>query len=246
MKNVAAAVVVALVASATAATASTTSHEATFRFDTSSNGAWVSRLSFSNASGLGLEVFSRTDSELSAGDHHRGSKVRHWSGAGLGAKYRGDSSHTIDAYGDPDNVRLQFSREVQIIGWEFNYVNSWDDFEHALYGDSGRTPAGTFDVQRSFSLADRFLSSSTFEIGAVGHETVYSTSWLNWNGANNCEKTGNGDGKKRFECYSAFKLKSVTVAYGDEPPATVPLPAGGLLLASAFGALGFLRRRKKA
>lgn len=201
----------------------------TFDF-TAANSGVASALSFS-AGGVTLDV-------TSTGGNGR---VQTWAGFGLGAPT--DSHHQVDSYGIPETVNFAFSRLVQLVSVTFNavYVDWWDDF---ALGQDGAI-LGTLDVTPSVDVSGLTTLADDFSIGAVGSVNFKSTNFYSFDG-DACEKVGRKSGKTVYDCYSAFKITSLTVTYDDTPPPPpVPVPAAGGLLLAGLGGLAALRRRKR-
>ena len=195
----------------------------TFNFTNSTSANWMSSLNYT-AGSLGLTV--------TGGDTTGGSgKVATWTGHGLGMKSGTDctwgcsgTDHQIDSSGLDDVVTLTFTKAVSMANIVFNYVDPSDRFD--LYEGSTKTVSNGV-VKNLVNLTTG--TNSVFRIGAGVQNNTTCSRW--------------------FGCYttqtnSAFKLASITVSYSDNP-ATVPVPAAGLLLMGGLGALGIARRRGK-
>ena len=207
---------------------------ATVTFDfTAANSGVASALSYT-VGGVTLDV-------TSTGGNGR---VQTWAGFGLGAPT--DSHHQVDSYGIPETVNFVFSRLVQLVTVTFNaaYVDPWDDF---ALGQDGAVLA-TLDVTPSVDVSGLTSLADDFSIGAVGSVNFRSKASFSFDD-DACEKVGKKKGSTEYNCYSAFKITSLTVTYEDlpppPPPPPVPLPAAGGLLLGALGGLAALRRRKR-
>lgn len=138
----------------------------------------------------------------------------------------GDNSHQVDSKGWSDFITASFTYngkavDVAMSSVSFSYFDNWDDFRWG-YDLSGDGEYGDGDFLSYRKDANPFSS-----FGGV-------TSSLFMFGAFDTYKNG----------YDFWKLKSVTVHF--DPPTTVPLPAGGVLLLSGIGLFAVARRRLKA
>lgn len=191
----------------------------TFDFTTANRGA-SSSLNYT-AGGLTLTV------SATGGD----GKVQTWAGSGLGVPDR--DYHFVDSTYSPETVVFDFSKLVKLVKVTFAYVDPWDDFKLTQEGVS----LGVFDVLASVNTTTGL--ADTFGIGADGKVTG------NYVSADDYDKACvNGTWATSYTdtCYSAFKIKSITVDVPD--PAPVPLPAAGVMLLAALGGLGLAKRRK--
>jgi hypothetical protein len=217
-------------AAALGVAASANAATVTFDFTAANSGGWANSLAYTNG-GVTLTV--------TGGDTTGGSgKVQTWKNAGLGLKSASDCTlwgictgvdHQIDSVGRDDIAYFSFSKAVSIASLAFTYVGSGDTFD--FY--AGGTKIFNAIVGPSVSFASTLGTS--FAVGAG------VTTWQQ------CWTVGNGK-KATQHCQtntvnSAFKLAGVTVNVADDP-APVPLPAAGLGLVAALGALGLMRRRK--
>ena len=169
-------------------------------------------------------------------------KVQTWVGAGLGAPT--DSHHQVDSYGIPETIGLAFSKVAKLMTVTFNptYVQVWDNF--ALSQNGGLL--STLDVKPSVDVSSLTSFASSFGIGAVGKETFLTRSLFS-SGSDACYRIAKIGSKRKYDCYSAFKVSSVTVQYDDTPPpSAVPLPAGGWMMLASLGGLLAARRRRNA
>lgn len=171
-------------------------------------------------------------------------KVQTWAGHGLGAPT--DSHHQVDSKGIPETVNFSFSKLVKLVTVTFSYVQVWDDF--AL--SQGGAVLATLDVTPSADVSGLTSEAASFGVGAVGKTSVVGKYRLWENASNACYKTGmsyysSGLPKYFHNCYSAFKITSLTVDYTPPPPPPVPLPAAGWMLIAGLGGLAALRRRRK-
>lgn len=139
---------------------------------------------------------------------------------GLGVKSgKRDNSAKIDSKGAEETVVFNFDTDVTIESITFTKFIKRDDFGFSTSG----LDALTGDVVETYTFTDDY-TSKRFDVSAID-------SFL--------EK------KDKFK-HSSFAIASITVRSADAVPAVVPLPAGGMLLLGALGALGFARRRKRA
>lgn len=191
----------------------------TFDFSAASSGNWANSLSYT-VGGVGLTV-TGADTTGASG------KVQTWAGAGLGMKSATDCTllgicygmdHQIDTEGRDDIVKFLFSQAVKIKSIAFNYVDPGDMFNF-LAGGSTQFTAGVSSV-----VAINSALGTNFGVGAAQGSKVVC--------ALRCTKVYTN---------SAFKLKSITIE-----TAAVPVPAAGLVLVGGLGALGLVRRRRKA
>ncbi len=138
---------------------------------------------------------------------------------GLGVKSgKNDNSAKIDSKGAEETVVFNFDTDVTIESITFRKFKKRDDFGFATSG----LETLTGDVVETYTFTDDH-TSNRFDVSALD-------SFL--------EK------KDKFK-HSSFAIASITVRSADAVPAVVPLPAGGMLLLGALGALGFARRRKR-
>lgn len=208
----------------------------TFSFTSLNHGGYTSSIAMTAASGLGLTITAETYNDTTKQIYDTNSWVGQWNGAGLGAcstitasKKCSDENHQVDSTGKNDILLFAFTKEVKIEKISFNYVDSGDTFD-LLYKDGAWSFGEQGYASSSYDVvAD--LISDTFGIGAVSYEYT----------------TGTGKKKKTKTFESAFKIKSMTVSWEDTPPpAPVPVPAAGMLLVAGLGALGMVKRRKRA
>nr|WP_325249964.1 VPLPA-CTERM sorting domain-containing protein [Amylibacter sp.] len=139
---------------------------------------------------------------------------------GLGVKSgKKDNSAKIDSKGAEETVVFNFDSDVSIESITFSKFKKRDDFGFATSGLE--TLKG--DVVETYTFTDDY-TSNRFDVSAL--DTFLK--------------------KKNAFKGSSFAIASITVRSADAIPTVVPLPAGGMLLLGALGALGFTRRRKRA
>lgn len=151
---------------------------------------------------------------------------RYYGGASV-TNSPGDNSHQVDSSGWSDFITASFSYngeavDVAMSSVSFSFFDDRDDFRwgYDLSGDGAYGDGDFLSYRQDSNPFSAFggVTSSLFMFGAF-------------------------DSFKKKE-YDFWKLKSVTVHF--DPPTTVPLPAGGVLLLSGIGLLAVARRRLKA
>jgi hypothetical protein len=227
------AVAISFVANAAAAATITT-----FSFDTANSGTKTS-LSYT-VDGLTLDLTTTGGA----------GKIETWKNSGLGAPK--DSHHQVDSWGLPETINFAFDKKVSIHKITFNahYVDLWDLF---LLSENGSALGDPREVKPSVDVTTGMAKS--FGIGAVGSSVFWSRTPFHNNGDNACKRLDkewvrtsrhNGYWNHELECFSAFKITSITVKW-DEPeePEVVPLPAAGWLLLGGLAGLVAMRRSRK-
>lgn len=150
---------------------------------------------------------------------------RYYGGASV-TNSPGDNSHQVDSSGWSDFITASFSYngedvDVAMSSVSFSFFDSRDDFRwgYDLSGDGSYGDGDFLSHREDDNPFSDFggVESSLFMFGAFDK------------------------GKKQKDYW---KLHAVTVHF--EPPTTVPLPAGGLLLLSGLGVFAFARKRQKA
>ena len=149
-----------------------------------------------------------------------GTLGRYQGGAGVFSSAK--DSHTLDGSGMIEFIQFSFSSAVALTGLSFGYYDT--------------------DLQKDWF---QVISDTTLD-GSIGNGDVYGqeTKIAGANPATGLDYFGDTFGVMAPLAYDSYKLSSVTVDY--TPPAAVPLPAGGLLLASALAGGIALRRRRRA
>ncbi len=186
----------------------------TFDF-TGGRGTQTASLSFAQG-GLTVDVLPLVyDDGYHLSGQHR--TLGHWS-TGLGVRDHGDGDHKVDGSGDNNAVALRFGREVTLLGATFSYADANDHVEVFLL--DGR--AGP-NVRRGLGFSG--TGSSASNVALVDFSSDMLTSRIFALGATDAD--------------DEWKLASITVDV-----AAVPVPAAGLLLLGAMGAMGAMRRRR--
>jgi hypothetical protein len=130
--------------------------------------------------------------------------------------------HSLDSYGIDEAFLFDFGREVTLSEIVFGWFKKAEKNANFSKGGKFRLFVDGIDMGRykaNKPLASD-LTGTVFMVGAASFKQ-------------------NGT---KFDSY--LKLASMTVSYDNV--ATVPLPAGGLLLLAGLGGLGALRRRRRA
>lgn len=209
----------------------------TFSFDTANSGTRTA-LSYT-VDGLTLDLTTTGGA----------GKIQTWRNSGLGAPR--DSHHQVDSKGIPETINLSFDRDVKITNITFNpvYVQSWDRF---ALSQGGTVLGGPMTVLPSVDVTTGIAQA--FGIGAVGSQKFWTTGKPHKTASNACYKIDWHwqTQQSRQHCFSAFKITSVTVEWGDQSdespdqPGVVPLPAAGWMLLAGLGGIAAIRRRRKA
>ncbi|MET1414671.1 VPLPA-CTERM sorting domain-containing protein [Roseibium sp. HPY-6] len=151
---------------------------------------------------------------------------RYYGGASV-TNSPGDNSHQVDSSGWSDFITASFSYngedvDVEMSSVSFSFFDNKDDFRwgYDLSGDGSYGDGDFLSYRQDDNPFSDFggVESSLFMFGAFDK------------------------GYKKGKDY--WKLNAVTVHF--EPPTTVPLPAGGLLLLSGLGVFAIARKRQKA
>ena len=176
-------------------------------------------------------------------------KIETWRNSGLGAPL--DSHHQVDSRVNPETINLSFDKKVSIHNITFNpyYVQSWDRF---VLSEDGSVIGGNREVKPSVDVTTGM--AQIFGIGAVGSMlSDWTKAKLDKDSSLACyEEDDRGRGRNKeykFECFSAFKITSVTVKWHEPeepPPNVVPLPAAGWMLLAGLGGIAAMKRRRKA
>lgn len=134
-----------------------------------------------------------------------------------GENCRDGFDHAIDSRGPDEIMHFAFNQAVTLTG----ITLGWSNLGGTYYGRG----KGYYDV----------FAGNTLLTGAMGNHTSSIPAMLSTNFSIGAHEWHGWD--------SAIKIRSITVDY---TPSPVPLPAGGVLLLTAFGGLASLRRKRKA
>ena len=142
-----------------------------------------------------------------------------------------NSAHMVDGYPRDEMVVLSFDRAVELSSLSFNYIyeetakkgtTRWDDFRLWSFVDHAwQTVSGVIEIGADKLNDQNSIGSHVFDKPVVGQVFGVATT----------DRT------------DSWKLRSVSFD-ASEQPAPVPVPAAGLLLLGALGAMTALKRRK--
>lgn len=232
---------------------------ATYTFDfTTANSGWVQSTSVQSNEAPGVSVLA-SGGTYSAADHSistAGVRVATWQNGGLGvcSSYGGghggrcrDESHLVDGLNSNDIATFAFDQLMTLTSITFG---SFEDFTVAAtyervrttckrYSHDGECKTWNYEmrlVTPAQTFADNFDFFSSGGSGLAYNFTSQVQSQYDMTSA----FTSNLFGIGASGVYDAFKIKSITV---QNVTATVPLPAGGVLLLSALTVIAMMRRR---
>lgn len=128
----------------------------------------------------------------------------------------------VDGYGPDEFLQFVFSENVSILGAEFSYVDSNDDFRWFRDSSNDGTISGTDTISTSIDIPDNSIYNAF--TNDVANLKVF--------------------GLGVSDTYDNWKLKTLTVEY----TTPVPVPAALPLFGTGLAFMGFIgwRRRKKA
>ena len=243
----------AVVASLTAGAAQAATY--TFDFTDSTNG-WSNALTFGSVEDPSVKVTASAgtynDSKvISLGD----ATVANWSGAGLGVcgdmstsgRSCNDSDHRVDGNGTNDLAIFAFEKAMQVTSISFSYFDSV--FVPAKYEYQKTSCKFSFLGKCKIwnyayvlvTPADSIVDMFDLFLGTEYTLTDLVNKTVTFADLPSVLSFGIGASGK----HDAFKITGLTAEH-IEPPAPVPLPAGGLLLLTAMGGIAALKRRRKA
>lgn len=231
-----------------------TAQAATYTFDfTEANSGWLNTMTFGAAEDSTVKVTASAGTYTDAKEiSTNNSRVATWQGAGLGVCSAVwwsclDNDHRVDGSGSNDLAIFAFEKAMQVTSISFSYFDSvyvpakyelrnttCKNFRNGSCRSWNQEYVLVSDSETIRDMFDLFLGTDYALTDVVGETVSFADlpSVLSF--------AVGASGK-----YDAFKITGLTAEH-IEPPAPVPLPAGGLLLLTAMGGIAALKRRRKA
>ena len=172
----------------------------------------------------------------------RDADIGRWS-RGAGIDHGRRDGHSVDGHRGDDFIQVNFSQDVMMHEVEFSYFDAYDHVKTCHWTWFGKWC--------STHVVDDDDFRWMYDLSGDGD--IGTGDWISAN-ENANPFTAFGSVINDVFAFGAFeknddwKLKNLTVKYDLPPsqnPDPVPLPAGGLLVVSAFAAFAAVRRRQR-